>query len=329
MESSSADAGAKKISVVIPNYQGEKFLAGCLASLLTQTRPPDEIIVVDDASHDGSVALVRQQYPQVQLILREQNGGFAACANTGLDAATGGIVCLFNNDAEAAPDWLAILEQTFETRPEISSLASRIMLYDRHQVFHAVGDFYRANGVPSNRGVWQTDDGQFDTVQEVFGACAAASAYRTSVLDEVRADNLDGKVLDERLFMYCEDVDLNLRLRLRGLRCLYVPKARVYHRLSATGAGTLASFYNGRNFITVALKNLPTEILWANLPAIVITQLGYALFSLRHLRLKTERARLKGQLAALRLLPQTLRQRAQVQAHRRVSKEYFASLLEW
>lgn len=315
--------------MVIPNYQGEKFLGGCLDSLLAQTRPPDEIIVVDDASLDGSVALVRQQYPQVRLLVRPRNGGFAACANKGLDAATGEIVCLFNNDAEAAPNWLATLEETFEMRPEVSSLASRIMLFDRRNVFHAVGDFYRANGVPGNRGVWQTDDGQFDTVQEIFGACAAASAYRKTALDAVRSDNSDGKVLDERLFMYCEDVDLNLRLRLRGLRCLYVPKAWVYHRLSATGAGTLASFYNGRNFITVAIKNLPTEILWANLPAIIFTQLGYALFSLRHLRLKTERARFKGQLAGLRLLPQTLLQRTQVQAHCTISKEYFASLLNW
>lgn len=318
-----------KISVVIPNYQGARFLEGCLDSLLAQTRPADEIIVADDASKDSSVALVRAKFPQVRLIVREQNGGFAACANTGLDAASGDIICLFNNDAEADPHWLEVIARTFEERTEIATIASRIMLYDRRDVFHAVGDFYQSNGVPGNRGVWQTDCGQYDVPEEVFGPCAAASAYRKSALEAVRSDNSDGKIFDTQLFMYCEDVDLNLRLRLRGLRCLYQPQAVVYHRLSATGGGTLASFYNGRNFITVALKNLPSEILWPSLPAIVLTQLKYTLFSLRHLRLDTERARLKGQWAALRQLGQTLQQRALVQKHRTVSKEYFTALLEF
>lgn len=317
-----------KISVVIPNYQGEKFLAGCLDSLLKQSRLADEIIVADDVSKDKSVELIRQNYPQVKLIVRERNGGFAACANTGLDAATGDIICLFNNDAEADLHWLEIIEQTFLARPEISTIASRIMLYENRNVFHAVGDFYKANGVPGNRGAWQEDKGQYDRAEEVFGACAAASAYRKNVLNAVREDNPDDKIFDERLFMYCEDVDLNLRLRLRGLRCLYVPEAKVYHRLSATGGG-LASYYNGRNFIIVAVKDLPTEVLRENLLKILTAQMAYAFFSLRHFRLKSERDRLKGQWAALRQLRQTWRQRDLVQKHRTVSPQHFANLLDF
>jgi GT2 family glycosyltransferase len=128
--------------------------------------------------------------------------------------------------------------------------------------------------------------------------------------------------------MYCEDVDLNLRLRLRELRCLYQPAALVYHRLSATGGGTLASYRCGRNFIVVALKNLPRELLLANLPRIVLSQLGYAFKSLRQIRLPTERARLKGQLDGLLAIPDTLRRRKRVQANRTISKEQFAALLE-
>lgn len=323
------DTANFRISVVIPNYQGEKFLAGCLDSLLRQTRPADEIVVADDASKDGSVSLIRDKYPQVKLIVRECNGGFAACANSGLDAATGDVLCLFNNDAEADTHWLEVMEQTLIARPEIAVIASRVMLYDRRNVFHTAGDFYKANGIPGNRGVWQEDTGQYDRAEEVFGACAAASAYRKSALEAVRNDNPDGKIFDEQLFMYCEDVDLNLRLRLRGLRCLYVPEATVYHRLSATGGGTLASFYNGRNFITVALKNLPTEILRENLLKIILAQLNYAFFSLRHLRLKTERARLRGQWAALRQLSQTWQRRSVVQKHRVVSPQHFAALLNF
>ncbi len=316
-------------SVIIPNYNGTRFLTGCLDSIKAQSLTPLETIVVDDASSDGSVGLVQEQYPWVRLIVRQTNGGFAKACNDGLDAAQGDILVLFNNDAEADPDWLAAIDRSLRDRPEISSVASRIMLYDRRNVFHTTGDYYRANGIPGNRGVWQEDRGQYDLPEEVFGACGCAAAYRRAVLDEVRADNPDGKVFDESLVMYCEDVDLNLRLRLRNWRCLYQPAAIVYHRLSATGGGTLASYHNGRNFIVVALKNLPRELLLPNLPGIALAQLGYALKSLRLIRLPTERARLKGQLDGLLALPDTLRRRRLVQAHRSVSKEQFASLLEF
>ena len=317
------------ISVIIPNYNGLRFLAGCLDSIREQTLPPDETIVVDDASTDDSVALVRQQYPWVKLVVRPINGGFAKAANDGLEAATGDVLVLFNNDAEAAPGWLAALDETLRDHPEISSVASRIMLYDRRNVFHTAGDYYRTDGVPGNRGVWQEDHGQYDRAEEVFGACACAAAYRRTALDAVRTDQADGKIFDESLVMYCEDVDLNLRLRLRGLRCLYQPQALVYHRLSATGGGLLASYRCGRNFLVVALKNLPPQTLRANLPTIILSQLGYTLRSLRGiLKYKTERARLKGQFDGLRAIPDTLRRRKLVQPHRTVTDAQFAALLQ-
>jgi len=316
-------------SIIIPNYNGARFLGGCLDSIKAQTLQPLETIVVDDASTDGSVALVRENYPWVKLLVRAKNGQFARACNDGFEAAQGNVLVLFNNDAEAAPGWLAAIDQTFRERPEISSVASRIMLYDRRNVFHTTGDYYKANGVPGNRGVWQEDKGQYDQAEEVFGGCGCAVAFKREVLDAVRADNPDGKILDESLVMYCEDVDLNLRLRLRGLRCLYQPQALVYHRLSATGGGTLASYRNGRNFIVVALKDLPGGILLSNLPAIVATQLKYAFQSLLKIRLKTERARLKGQFDALKAIPDTLRRRKLVQAHRTISTEQFADYLEF
>lgn len=316
-------------SVIIPNYNGAKFLPGCLDSIAAQTLPPLETIVVDDASTDNSVALIREKYGWVKLIARERNGLFAAAANQGIDAAKGDIIVLFNNDAEADPGWLAAIDQALQERPEIDVIASKITLYDKPGYLHAAGDYYRANGVPGNRGAWQEDRGQYERAEEVFGACAAAAAYRREVLDELRSDNPDGRVLDESLKMYLEDVDLNLRLRLRGRRTLYLPTARVRHRLSATGGGTRASYQCGRNFLVVAVKDLPGEILKSSWPAILLSQLNYAFFSLQHLRLDTERARLRGQWDALKALPATLRQRRRVQSNRRVSKEYFASLLEF
>ncbi|NWJ98120.1 MAG: glycosyltransferase [Chloroflexi bacterium] len=314
-------------SIIIPNYNGAKFLPGCLDSIAAQTLAPLETIVVDDASTDNSVRLLGEEYSWVKVIARKKNGLFAAAVNDGIDAAQAEIIVLFNNDAEAEPNWLAAIDHTLREQPEIDAVASKIMLYDQPGFLHTAGDYYRANGVPGNRGAWQEDKGQYDRAEEVFGACAAAAAYRRAALDEVRSDHPDGKVLDESLTMYLEDVDLNLRLRLRGRRTLYQPAALVRHRLSATGGGTRSSYQCGRNFIVVAFKDLPSEILRSNLCSILRSQLGYTLFSLRHLRLATERARLKGQWDGLRALPATLRQRKQVQAHRQVSTAYFVNLL--
>jgi GT2 family glycosyltransferase len=315
-------------SIIIPNYNGAKLLGACLDSIAAQTLPPLETIVVDDASNDNSIDYLSGNYPWVRLIKRERNGGFTAACNSGFDKAKGDVMILFNNDAEAAPGWLEAIDHALQQRPEIDIVACKIMLRDHPNVFHAAGDFYRRNGVPGNRGVWEEDKGQFDKAEEIFGPCGAAAAYKREALDEVRRDNEDGKVLDESLYMYLEDVDLNLRMHLRGKRCLYVPDALVYHQLSATGGGKRAAYQCGRNFLLVAVKDLPGGVLQQCLPGIIKAQLGYALTSLRLIKLDTERARLKGQWHSLKALPRTLRQRKRVQASCRVSRNYFEKLLQ-
>jgi GT2 family glycosyltransferase len=114
-----------RISVVIPNYNGRNILPACLDAILRQTRPPDEIIVVDDASTDDSPALVRQKYPKVDLVSMPVNGGFCQAANAGLRKATGDWLALLNNDTEVHPNWLAELVATLETYPDISFCASK------------------------------------------------------------------------------------------------------------------------------------------------------------------------------------------------------------
>lgn len=143
-------------------------------------------------------------------------------------------------------------------------------------------------------------------MMEVFGPCAAAAAYRRTVLDALA---VAGNILDEDLVMYCEDVDLNLRAKRRGWRTLFVPTAIVYHRLSATGGGALASYYCGRNFLLVWLKNMPLSGIRRYWWQMVAAQLGFVLHSLWHIREPAARARLCGQAAALRLLPIFLRKR--------------------
>jgi GT2 family glycosyltransferase len=134
-------------------------------------------------------------------------------------------------------------------------------------------------------------------------------------------------LLDEDLVAYCEDVDLNWRAQLAGHRCLFVPTARVYHRLSATGAGPFASYYCGRNFILVLAKDVPGPLLRRHWPAILLAQLRHAAQSVVHFREPAARARLRGQLAALWVLPRFLAKRRAVQSTRRVTLAYLESIL--
>jgi GT2 family glycosyltransferase len=240
--------------------------------------------------------------------------------NAGIAVAKGEIIALLNNDTEADPRWLAEMSRALAAHPEAGMAASKMLLFDRRDVIHSAGDFYRTDGVPGNRGVWQNDKGQFNRQEPVFSACGGACAYRRSMLDDVG-------LLDESLFMYLEDVDLAWRAQLRGYGCIYVPTAIVYHRLSATGGGPIASFYCGRNFIAIIAKDVPGAIIRRHWLAIVRAQLGFAGESLRHLREPAARARLRGQLAGLAQLPLRLRQRRLIQAGKRVSDEYIASLL--
>lgn len=294
------------IDVIIPNYNGAALLPTCLDALHAQTRRDFRITVVDDGSRDESLTLLRTRYPAVQVLALETNRGLAAAVNAGLCATCQPLVALLNNDTEADPRWLEQLIGALERYPAYAFAASKLRLFDRRDHLHSAGDFYRLDGVPGSRGVWQRDRGQYDALSEVFGPCAGAAAYRRAALERLA---VDGRVFDEDLVMYCEDVDLNLRAAHHGLRTIFVPTAVVYHKLSATGGGELASYYCGRNFALVWVKNMPGPLARRYWPRLALSQLGFALHALWHVREPAARARLRGQIAALRALPLFLRKR--------------------
>lgn len=308
------------VSVIIPNYNGAHLLPTCLDSLRAQRWSDHEVIVVDNASSDNSRELLSREYPEVRVIALDRNRYFAGAVNVGIRASHAPAVALLNNDTEADRAWLSELCRGLATHPEVGMVASKMLLFDRRNVINSAGDFYRVDGVPGNRGVWEVDEGQYDREEAVFGPCAGAALYRRSMLDDIG-------LFDEDLVAYCEDVDLSWRAQLAGWSCLYVPTARVYHRLSSTGGGPFASYYCGRNFINVAIKNLPASVVRQHWPRILLAQLRLAAEAIAHAREPAARARLRGQVAALRQLPLMLRKRREVQSLRRVDDAYLVSLL--
>jgi GT2 family glycosyltransferase len=285
-------------AAVIPNWNGRRWLPGCLASLAAQTRPFDRIVVVDNGSTDGSLDLLRGDHPEVTVVALGDNTGFAHAANRGIEAvADAGAVALVNTDVELAPDWhertLAALERDERT----ASVACKMVdLADPDQLYDA-GDFLRRDGVAEQRGRFEPDHGRFDQPGSAFSACAGAALYRRAAVLEVGC-------FDERYFAYLEDVELGLRLRLAGYSCAYEPAVARH-----AGSGSAAALDAGgplgwveRNTLLMAARHFPPS--W--LPQLAYRQLGWAWHALRERRL---RAHLRGAAAALPLLPAMLRER--------------------
>ena len=307
-------------SVVIPNWNGIrlKLLPGCLDSLRAQTYRNFETIVVDDCSTDDSREFLAREYPDVRVVANAKNLGFAPSVNVGIRAALGEIVVLLNNDTEADAHWLEEIAYALAANPNAGMVACKLRLFDKRNFIHSAGDFFRVDGIPGNRGVWEQDKGQYDDMRGVFGACGGAVAYRKKMLDEIGT-------FDEALGSYCEDVDLNWRARLAGYGIAFAPRAIVYHRISATSGGKMSSYFVGRNFIWVLAKNYPAGLWKKYWRAIINAQLKITLDALRNIRGEAARARLRGQVAGILGLGKWLKRRQEIV--RRISDDEIEKVL--
>ena len=282
-----------RVSVIIPHWNGRHHLHDCLTSLRRQTFADHEVILVDNGSTDGSQEYVREEFPEVILIELGENRGFTGACNAGYAASRGEFVCLLNNDTETDPRWIEVLVDAFERHPQVGIVAGKMLLFDQRDHFHTAGDYYRVNGLPGNRGVWQADRGQYDREEPVFSACGGAAAYRRVMVEQIG-------FLDDAFFFSCEDIDLAWRAHLAGWEVIYAPGAIVYHKLKASGgSGVTGSYHDGRNFLYVIWKNYPGSLLRRHATDILRAQWHISAAALRAWRGPAARARLRGQLAGL------------------------------
>jgi GT2 family glycosyltransferase len=287
--------------VVIPVWNGGRWLDRCLGSIAGQTEAVHEVITVDNGSTDGSVEHLRAAYPQVRVLELGANTGFAHAVNVGVAAASGELVALLNTDIELAPDWVARMAGALRANPEAAAVACKMVQLAAPDRIYDAGDVLRRDGACEQRGRFGHDDGSFDASGEVFGACAGAALYRRAAVAGVGG-------FDERYFAYLEDVDLALALRLAGWRCLYEPVVARH-----AGEGSSADLPGGhqrlvaRNTLLLVAKWFPAR--W--LPLVAYRQAGWLWHAAREGRL-TEH--LRGLAAAVPRLPAALRARRRVRA---------------
>jgi hypothetical protein len=242
-----------RVDVIIPNRNGRRVLPGCLEALGAQTLRDFSVLVVDDASTDGSAAWVRENFPWVGVTELPRNLGFAGAVNAGIRATAAPYVALLNSDAQPAAAWLAELVAAAEKHPEVGSCASKLVFPEG--TVNSAGHAFLLRGHAIDIGFGEPERQEFAQPRYVFGACAGAALYRRRMLETVG-------LFDEDFFMLMEDVDLDFRAQLMGWRCLYVPTAVVVHRHAATRSalGQLNYYYLARNSLYCALKNLPASL---------------------------------------------------------------------
>jgi GT2 family glycosyltransferase len=252
-----------KVSVIIVNWNGEQFLERCLFALMAQTVKPYEIILVDNASSDGSVEIARR-FSSVRLIALDQNIGFARGNNLAFERACAESewVALINPDAFADQCWLEALIVAAESNPGFDVFGSKLVNAVNPILLDGTGDAYHMSGLVWRMGHGLSSLTSMKNVREVFSPCAAAVLYRRRVLQELGG-------FDEDYFCYVEDVDLGFRLRLAGYRSLYVSQSVAHHVGSGTTGGQHSSFalYHGhRNLVWTFVKDMPGILFGVLLP---------------------------------------------------------------
>lgn len=257
-----------KSTVVIPNFNGIRYIETCLDSLYAGTVKDIKVIVVDNGSTDGSMELVRTKYPQVELIANKENTGFCHAVNQGIKASTTPYVILLNNDTRVDFAFVHELEKVMDADrgQEIFSAAAKLVsLYDQDKTDDA-GDYYCALGWAFARGKGKNPS-IYHKDCDIFASCAGAAIYRRELLETNHVG-----LFDEAHFAYLEDIDIGYRAKIHGYINRFAANSIVYHAGSATSGSRYNAFKTkivARNSIYLIYKNMPFVQILFNFPLLL------------------------------------------------------------
>jgi len=307
----------KLVSVIILNWNGKELLLDCVDSALKQTYQPIELIVVDNASTDGSLALLKERYPDLRTVENQTNLGFSKSMNKGIGECKGDYIMPLNYDVILESNFVEEMVKSAEMRDEIGSVSGKLLRFNREggrSIIDSTGHILFRNRLSVNRGESEVDDGQYEEVEFVFGTCGAAPLYKREMLEDVK---VDGEYYDEDFFAFWEDVDLDWRAQLRGWKCIYTPRAVAYHQRGGPTIrrSKIVELHNYKNRYLTMLKNDDPRGLLRVLPQLLFTELlkGGALL------VRCPWA-LRGWVDVLRLLPSSLAKRRVVQRGRVIGR---------
>ena len=278
-----------KVSAAVINWNNREHILPCLTSLFEQRRVELQVVVLDNASVDGSVELIERAFPGITIVRNARNLGFAAAHNIGFRRTIGEWHLVLNSDVVLDPDYVARLLDAAEDRPRIGALSGKLLRFgqrDGRDVIDSVGIEMFSSRRVWDRGTGESDQGQYDDMQQVFGCCAAAALYRRSTMNEVAPD---GEIFPESYFAYYEDVDLAWLMNRRGWQSWYVPAAIGRHvRGGSTKGSATTRKLVFRNRYRLMIRNDRWRDVLRDAASVLIFELAQVLRLMRYPALLAE-----------------------------------------
>lgn len=254
----------KSVSIVILSYNSREDLAECIPSLLSQTYTNFEIIVVDNASTDGSEDFIRTNYSEIKLVQTGENLGYPAGNNAGFEVAEGDFIVVVNPDTVTDPKWLEELIKPLESDSTIAATTSKILMYYDKDKINTCANTNHHTGLTFCRGLNKPMD-EFNSCQAVGAVSGCSFAIRRDILKHING-------FDPDFFLYQEDADLSWRIRFAGGKILYVPESVIYHKFKLSIA-PWKEFYLERNRYLILLKNYNRKTLLLLFPSLFVTEI--------------------------------------------------------
>lgn len=245
-----------KVSVIIVNWNGRKFLSECLSSLYNQEYKNIEVIFVDNNSSDNSVEYVKKNFPKTKIIINKKNLGFAEANNIGYRYAKSDYVLFLNNDTRVTVNFLTELVKSLDSDKKIGGVQGKILLMDDPSKLDSVGAFLTNTGILYHYGINKQDGSKYNKSIDIYSAKGACMMFKMEVLKKIE---VDGEVFDSRYFAYFEETDLCHRVWLAGYRIVFVPKSIIYHKMGGTSTkmnNNFIQYHSFKNRINSYIKNL-------------------------------------------------------------------------
>jgi GT2 family glycosyltransferase len=316
------------VSVTIVTYNSGRFIKRCLESVLSQRYSLKEIIVVDNASTDGTIDILEQFEDRCRIHYNEENAGFAAAQNQAIRMAGGDWVLTLNPDVLLLPNFIQALVDAGQFDAKIGAVCGKLLTMTaqfeipEQPVVDSTGIYFNPMLRHLDRGSQEVDNGHYLQYEYVFGATAAAALYRRAMIEDI---SLDGEFFDSDFFVYREDADVAWRAQLMDWKCLYVPYARGYHVRKVLPGNRRAlpadiNMHSVKNRFLMRMKNISSDLYWRNWLSITGRDILVVMCCLLW-----EHTSLKAFWFLLRNWTRFRAKREVIQRARRVDDEYMAS----
>lgn len=316
------------VSVTIVTYNSGRFIKRCLESVLAQKYGRKEIVIIDNASTDGTIDILEQFEDRCKIVYNDENIGFAAAQNQAIRLSRGEWVLTLNPDVLLLPNFIQSLVDAGQMHPKIGTVCGKLLailatfdLPDKPLV-DSTGIYFTPMLRHLDRGSQKVDNGHYLNYEYVFGATAAAALYRREMIDDIAVEN---EFFDEEFFVYREDADVAWRAQLFGWRCIYTPHARGYHVRNVLPGNRRAlppviNMHSVKNRFLMRLKNMTPDLYrrnWLSITARDIVVLSCCLLR--------EHSSLKAFWYVLKNWKRASEKRRYIMARRRASDKYIAS----